>query len=54
MYVDSGDIHVTVREEAREHCEGLDFSERRVVGNLGAFLPELLWDLKDPTTTVEL
>jgi len=54
VHVESGDIHVTVREEAHEHCEGLDISERRVVDNLEAFLPELLWDLEDPTTKVEL
>ena len=52
--VESGDIGVTVREEVHEHCEGLSASERRVVDNLEAFLPELLWDLEDPTTTVEL
>ena len=54
VYVESGDIGVTVREVAREHCKGLGVSERRVVDNLGAFLSELLWDLEDPITTVEL
>jgi Fe-S-cluster containining protein len=52
--VESGDIHVSVREEAHEHCDGLDVSERRVVDHLDAFLPELLWELDDPTTKVKL
>jgi Fe-S-cluster containining protein len=52
--VADGDIHVGVREEAHEHCDGLDVSERRVVDHLDAFLPELLWELDDPTTKVEL
>jgi len=43
-------IHVSVRSEAREHCEGLHVSERRVVDHLDAFLPELLWELDDPET----
>jgi hypothetical protein len=54
VHVEGGDIHVTVREAAHEHCDGLDVSERRVVDHLEAFLPELLWDLEDPTTKVEL
>lgn len=54
VHVEDGDIHVTVREEAHQHCDGLDVSERRVVDNLDAFLPELLWELDDPTTKVEL
>ncbi|MFB6209959.1 MAG: YkgJ family cysteine cluster protein [Halobacteriales archaeon] len=49
-----GDIHVDVREEAETHCEGLNVSERRVIDNLEAFLPELLWELEDPTTKIEL
>jgi Fe-S-cluster containining protein len=48
--VEGGDIHVDVREEAHEHCEGLDVSDRRVVDHLDAFLPALLWDLDDPET----
>jgi Fe-S-cluster containining protein len=48
--VEDGDIHVDVREEAHEHCEGLDVSERRVVDNLDAFLPAVLWELDDPET----
>jgi Fe-S-cluster containining protein len=51
---DDGDIHVSVREEAHEHCEGLNVSERRVVDNLEAFLPAVLWDLSDPETRREL
>ena len=51
---EGGDIHVSVREEARDHCEGLDVSERRVVENLDAFLPAVLWDLDDPETRREL
>ena len=49
-----GDLRVGVREEAREHCEGLDVSDRRVIDNLDAFLPELLWELDDPDTRREL
>jgi Fe-S-cluster containining protein len=51
---EDGVVHVTVREDAHEHCEGLDVSERRVVENLGAFLPEVLWDLPNPDTHREL
>ena len=47
-------LHVSVREAAREHCEGLGVSERRVVENLDAFLPAVLWDLDDPETRREL
>jgi Fe-S-cluster containining protein len=49
-----GDIHVSVREEAHEHCDGLNVSERRVIDHLDAFLPELLWDLDDPETKRQL
>ncbi len=52
--VEDGDIHVGVREEAHEHCDGLDVSERKVVDNLDAFLPAVLWDLDDPETRREL
>ncbi|MBV0900741.1 hypothetical protein [Haloarcula salina] len=48
--VEDGEIHAGIRDEAHEHCEGLDVSERRVVDHLDAFLPELLWDLDDPET----
>ncbi|MFP4625002.1 MAG: YkgJ family cysteine cluster protein [Natronomonas sp.] len=54
IYVHDGDIHVRVRDTAYEHCEGLDVSERRVIDHLDAFLPELLWELDDPTTKVVL
>jgi hypothetical protein len=49
-----GDIHVSVREQAHEHCDGLGVSERRVVDNLAAFLPAVLWDLDDPETRRQL
>jgi Fe-S-cluster containining protein len=52
--VEDGDIHVSVRDSAREHCEGLNVTERRVVDHLDAFLPELLWELDDPETRREL
>ncbi len=44
------DIHVTVRDDAHRHCEGLDVSERRLIDNLEAFLPAVLWELDDPET----
>jgi Fe-S-cluster containining protein len=52
--VEDGDIHVSVRDSAHEHCEGLDVSDRRVIDHLDAFLPEVLWDLDDPETRREL
>ncbi len=54
VLVEGGDIHVDVRESAHEHCEGLNVSERRVIDNLQAFLPEGLWELDDPSTNYEL
>jgi len=51
---EDGDLHVDVRESAREHCDGLHETDRRIVDNLAAFLPELLWDLPDPDTRREL
>ena len=51
---DGGDIHVSVRETAHEHCEGLGVSDRRVVDHLDAFLPAVLWELDDPETRREL
>ncbi|PSP15117.1 hypothetical protein BRC62_08220 [Halobacteriales archaeon QH_10_67_13] len=54
VHVEDGDIHVSVRETAREHCEGLNVSERPVIEHLDAFLPELLWELNDPATRREL
>ncbi len=47
-------LHVDIRDSAHEHCEGLDVSERRVIDNLEAFLPELLWDLENPDSDREL
>ncbi|WP_338729562.1 hypothetical protein [Haladaptatus sp. DJG-WS-42] len=52
--VEDGEIHVSVRESAHEHCEGLDVSERKVIDNLDAFLPQVLWELDDPDTLKEL
>jgi len=52
--VADGDLHVSVREAAREHCDGLGVSQRRVVDHLDAFLPEVLWELDDPETRREL
>lgn len=49
-----GDIHVSVREEAHDHCEGLNVTDQRVVDHLADFLPELLWDLDDPKTRKRL
>ena len=54
VHVEDGDIHVTVRDDARQHCDGLGVSDRRVIDHLEAFLPELLWELSDPTTKVQL
>lgn len=54
VHVEDDEIHVDVRDDAREHCDGLDVSERRLIDNLDAFVPELLWDLDDPSTRVEL
>jgi Fe-S-cluster containining protein len=51
---EAGDIHVSVRESAREHCEGMNVGDRTVVDNLAAFLPEYLWDLDDPDSEREL
>jgi hypothetical protein len=52
--VEDGEIHVGVRDSAHEHCEGLNVSERLVVEHLDAFLPELLWELENPASDVEL
>ena len=54
VHYENDEIRVTVRDEAEEHCEGLDVSERRVVDNLDAFLPEILWSLDNPETKIEL
>ena len=52
--VEDGDLHVDVRDSAERNCEGMDVSERRLIDNLDAFLPPVLWDLEDPTTEIEL
>ncbi|MFB6309698.1 MAG: hypothetical protein ABEH64_00815 [Salinirussus sp.] len=52
--VEDGDIHVSVREDAERHCDGLGVSDRRVIDNLDAFLPAVLWELDDPETRREL
>jgi len=54
VWRDAGELHVGVRDSAREHCEGLGVSDRRVIDNLEAFLPELLWDLENPDSDREL
>lgn len=52
--VENGDILVSIRDDAETHCEGMDVTDRRLIDNLDAFLPETLWDLPDPETKVEL
>lgn len=54
VHVENRDIHVSVRESAETHCEGLDVSERRIIDHLDAFLPEVLWSLQNPATEIEL
>jgi hypothetical protein len=54
VHRDGSELHVTVRDSAEEHCEGLDVSERHIIDDLDAFLPVVLWDLLDPTTEIEL
>jgi len=49
-----GDLHVDIRDSAHEHCEGLNVSDRSVIDNLEAFLPEVLWDLENPDSDREL
>jgi hypothetical protein len=52
--VEDGDLVAAVRDAAREHCDGLGETDRRVIDHLDAFLPELLWELDDPSTWTEL
>lgn len=52
--VEDGDIHVSLRDSAHEHCDGLGVGDRRVIDYLDAFLPELLWELDDPETRRKL
>ncbi|ELZ17657.1 hypothetical protein C476_14533 [Natrinema limicola JCM 13563] len=54
VWLEDGDLHVDIRDSAHDHCEGLNVSERRVIDNLEAFLPELLWDLENPDSDREL
>lgn len=48
------DLVVSIRDSAHEHCEGLGVSERRLIDNLDAFLPEVLWELDNPDSRREL
>ena len=48
VWREDGDLHVGIRDSAHEHCEGLNVSDRLVIENLEAFLPEVLWDLENP------
>lgn len=52
--VEDDELHVDIRDEARDHCEGLSVSDRRIIDHLDAFLPEVLWELDDPRTKVSL
>jgi hypothetical protein len=51
---EAGDIHVSIRDSAHDHCEGLNVSERRVIDHLDAFLPAVLWELDNPESRREL
>ncbi|WP_227374344.1 hypothetical protein [Haladaptatus halobius] len=51
---EDGEIRVDVRDSAWEHCEGMNVSERKVIDNLDAFLPEYLWELPNPDSEREL
>ncbi len=52
--LEDGDLHVDVRASAHDHCDGLGVSDRRVIDNLEAFLPEILWELENPDSDREL
>jgi len=52
--LDDGELYVDIRDSAHEHCEGLNVSERRVIEELDAFLPEYLWELENPDSEREL
>ncbi|WP_290813508.1 YkgJ family cysteine cluster protein [Halovivax sp.] len=52
--VEDGELYVDVRDAAREHCDGLGETDRRLIDNLDAFLPKGLWELDDPATRREL
>ncbi|WP_255193390.1 YkgJ family cysteine cluster protein [Natronobeatus ordinarius] len=48
VWLEDDELHVDIRDSAHEHCEGLGVSDRRVIDNLEAFLPEVLWELENP------
>ena len=50
--VRDGDLYVDVREEAEQHCEGMDVGGRRLIDNLEAFLPPGLWEEPNPSTDI--
>lgn len=54
VWRENGDLHVDIRDSAHDHCEGLNVSDRVVIDNLDAFLPELLWELENPDSEREL
>ncbi|RQG89011.1 hypothetical protein EA462_11545 [Natrarchaeobius halalkaliphilus] len=54
VWLEDDGLHVDIRESAHDHCDGLNVSQRRVIDNLEAFLPELLWELDDPDSNREL
>lgn len=54
VHVENDEIHVSVRDDAERHCDGLGVSDRRIIDHLDAFVPQVLWNLDDPTTKIEL
>ena len=52
VHVEGGDIHVSIREAAHEHCDGLDVSERRVIDNLEASNRKVLLLTKGGSATL--
>lgn len=54
IHVENGEIHASVRDDAERNCDGLGVSDRRIIDHLDAFLPQVLWNLDDPTTKIEL
>ncbi|AWB26873.1 hypothetical protein [Halococcoides cellulosivorans] len=46
-------LRVSLREEAEDHCEGLDVGDP-IDDHLADLLPAALWDLDDPDTHREL
>ncbi|MFP4217958.1 MAG: YkgJ family cysteine cluster protein [Salinarchaeum sp.] len=47
---DGDALRVSIRDEANEHCEGLDVGEHRLIDHLADFLPPVLWELPRPET----